>query len=341
MKVCKVNSLPLKEVIESLADCFNTTAKEKCGEYILEIPLEFGKGQIRGLNFDNGLGVIIYTCQFLEDIRIDFTVDDVHPVKYLYSVEGSIEHSFADESEKHIIKKNECAIVASKSKNGHILFFENSNNFEMISLEINRQKFLINTTCEIEDLASELQELFKDTTAKKKFYHDGFFSLEFKRLFADISNYSDKMLIRKFYLESLSLQIFVNQLIQFEDDLLNNSERTILRTNELNAIDEISNYIKDNLNEDLSISFISRKTGLNPNKLQMGFKYLYNTTVNSYINDKKLERACELLAFNNYNISEIVLKVGFESKSYFSKIFKNKFNMTPTDYRNQCNIKIN
>ncbi len=71
MKICKVNSLPLKEVIKSLAECIGVDYKESCGEYYLKIPSALGKGQIRGINFDNGLGIIIYQCEFYEDFRVD------------------------------------------------------------------------------------------------------------------------------------------------------------------------------------------------------------------------------------------------------------------------------
>lgn len=333
VKICKVSSLPINEVIEGLANSFEVTCKEKCGEYILDIPSRYGAGQIRGLNFDNGLGVIIYTCKFYSDIRIDFTVDDIHPIKYIYSLKGAIQHSFENELETHYLDQYKCAIVASESKNGHILFFEKDIEIKVVSLEINRRKFLVNAACQIDELGSQLQQLYQDTSAKRKFYHEGYFGLEFNELLTNISKYKDRMLIRKFYLESVGLQIFVHQLVQFEDDLLNDSERCILRVNELNSIEGISNFIKDNLTDDLSIVHISKRTGLNPNKLQIGFKHLYGTTVHDYIIKIKLEKACELMENHNLNVSDVAVQVGFDSKSHFSKIFKKKFNITPSAYQ--------
>jgi AraC-like DNA-binding protein len=269
-------------------------------------------------------------------VRIDFTVDDVHPVKYIYSVQGTIEHSFANEDEMHLIEQYQCAIIASKSKSGHILFFKKDTNIEVVSLEIDRKTFLVHTECEVEDLAAELQELYQDTTAKKAFYHKGFFGLDFKNLLDNMSKYSDKMLIRKYYLESVALQIFVNQLLQFEDDLLKDSESSILRINELKRIEDISQYIKDNLTGDLSINSISKKTGLNPNKLQLGFKYIHGSTINEFVTKARLDKALQLLQDPNLNVSDVVHQVGFDSKSYFSKIFKKKFELTPSAYKQIC-----
>ncbi|WP_046758923.1 helix-turn-helix domain-containing protein [Kordia jejudonensis] len=333
MKICKVNSLPLKEVIENLASCMNVEYYQSCGEYYLEIPSKLGKGQIRGINFDNGFGIIIYQCQFLEDVRIDFTVTDIHPIKYIYSLKGPIQHRFANENSIHEIKQNTCAIVASENTSGHVISFKKNMAIEIISLEINREEFLQNTYCEISGIAKELRELYKDVKANKTFYHEGFYGLGFKTLFADISKYENQKLIRKFYLESISLQIFVKQLVLFEDDQLNESDKTILRINELQRVEQISIYIEENLDQDLSITKLSQLTALNPNKLQKAFKYLYNSTVNEYITNIRLENSCKLLKDRELLVSEVALRVGISNYSYFSKIFKQKYKISPSDFK--------
>jgi len=333
MKICKVNSLPLKEVIKSLADCFSVDYSENCGEYFLSVPPDLGKGQIRGVNFNNGLGIIIYQCEFLRDVRIDFTVDDVHPVKYIYTVKGPIEHRFGNEDIVHRIEQYKCAIVASKSKNGHILFFQKNTSFEVVSLEIDRSKFLKSADCEINDVAGDLKKLYQDVKAKDVFYHEGFYGLEFKNLLSNMSRYENQKLIRKFYLESIGLQIFVNQLLQFEDDLLNDSDRTILRVNELNRVEELSTYILENIDKELSVASLSTLAGLNPNKLQLAFKYIFSKTVNEYVTTTRLEMSLKLLEDKNLNVSEVVLRIGFKSYSYFSKIFKQKYMVSPSTYR--------
>jgi len=333
MKVFKVNSLPLKDVIISLSKSFEVDYKESCDEYWLDIPSSYGKGQIRGVNFDNGLGVIVYDCCFRMDLRIEFTVDDVHPVKYIYSVEGKIQHTFANERENHSIEKYQCVIVASKQRNGHVLqFYKNLNN-KIVSLEIDRYRFINSTSCEIDSLVPELCDLFRDTKAEKTYYHEGYYGLQFREIFDNINRYQDRALARKFYLESIALNVFVNQLVEFEDDMLTEDNREVLRQNEVDAAEKLTEYIKHNSDKKLSIEHLSKKSGLNSNKLQKLFKYLYNTTVNNYINDRRLDKAMELLQDTNLNISEIALKTGFNNNSYFSKIFKKKLGVSPSVFR--------
>jgi len=333
MEVYKVNSLPLKDVVMSLAKSMNTNFSKKCEEYWVDIPDQLGSGEIRGVNFDNGLGIIFYNCRFKEDLRIEFTVDDVHPVKYIYSVLGKIKHTFANENVVHTIEKSRSAIVASKQQNGHILEFNKDTDIKIVSLEIDRNKFIENTVCEIDSLVPELKTVFLDTSAKETFYHDGYYGLIFKKIFEDIKKYENRALARRFHLESIALKIFVNQIVQFEDDLVNEESQSILRLVELESAEALVDYIKKNLNANLTIPELSERSGLNPNKMQKVFKYLYGRTVNDYITEIRLTSAVELFKTTKLNVSEVASKVGYDNKSYFAKLFKSHYDVTPSVFK--------
>ena len=47
----------------------------------------------------------------------------------------------------------------------------------------------------------------------------------------------------------------------------------------------------------------------------------------------QLEEACNLLKITNMQISDIAMEAGFNNVSYFSKIFKKKYQLTPKIYR--------
>lgn len=333
IKIFQVNSLPLKEVIEGLAASFEVPFFQKCSEYYLQLPSHIGTGEIRGINFDNGLGIISYKCRFNVDLKIEFTVDNVHPVKYLYAVSGPVSHSFATETVAHIVDQYKCAIVASQERNGHILSFGKNRDIHLISLEIDREKLIASAVCEIKDLTPRLKKLFSDVDAKEAFYHDGFYGLDFKKLLQGLSKFEDRSLIRKLHLESNALDIFVNQIILFEDDILNEGEKTILRTNELSRVESIATFIKNNLRAKHMLDQLAIKAALNQNKLQAGFKYLYDQTVTEFINHNRLIKASILLHNSELSINEIGMEVGLDNPSYFSKVFKKQFGITPKEFK--------
>ena len=75
--------------------------------------------------------------------------------------------------------------------------------------------------------------------------------------------------------------------------------------------------------------------GLSASKLQEGFKDMHGRTVNNFICHIRLLKAEQLLKNSDLNISEIVYSLGWSSRSYFSKIFKEKYNCTPSFYQEQ------
>lgn len=332
-KILKVSSLPLKDVIIDLSHEFKTDYTEKCTEYMLTVPEKWGSGEIRGIDFDNGLGIIIYQCRFDTDIQIRFTVDDVHPVKYIYTTTGPVSHSFSNENTIHHINEHTCAIVASKDHNGHVLYFNAEQQVNVVSLEIDREKFFRNTECAMDNLSAPLQELFNDFRAKKKFYHQGFFGVNFYAILDSIDSYEDKLLLRKLHLESQALNIFVNQIRLFEDDIKPDFHKTILRYNELKQVEKLGNLISNNIASDFSIEELSKESGLNPNKLQYGFKHVYNKTVREFIIVNRLEKAKHLLSTTDLSMNDIAGSIGIKSSSYFSKLFKNHFGITPLKYK--------
>lgn len=333
MKVFEVKSIPLKDVIISLANSFEVPYHHDCDEYSLEIPEHLGKGQIKGINFENGLALLIYKVKFKTTVRLEFTLDEIHPVKFINSVQGPMVHEFYNEGIQHTIDEYKCAIVASERKNGHIIEFCKDIMHEVISVEIERKTFTTKQACELEKWNSQLQKVLTDVKGINQFYHVENCGVFFKDILEDANNYQDFTIARKLNLQSITMQLFINQLAQFDDDKLKSRNRSILRIPELKKVEEYSMYIKENITKDLSIKNLSRESGLNPNKLQSGFKYLFNTSINQFIINIRLDQAKTLLKNKELSIISIAEEVGLESTSYFSKIFKKKYGITPKKYQ--------
>ena len=60
MRIIKVPSLPLVEVINDIAKALKTTSHKNYNEQILNLPPKIGTGSIRGINFEGGMGIIQY-----------------------------------------------------------------------------------------------------------------------------------------------------------------------------------------------------------------------------------------------------------------------------------------
>lgn len=63
------------------------------------------------------------------------------------------------------------------------------------------------------------------------------------------------------------------------------------------------------------------------------FKRVFGTTMTDYINDLRIARSAYLLSVSSYSLREICDLIGFNSLSYFNKLFKEKHNISPAKYR--------
>lgn len=339
MKVLNVSSLPIDKVMMDIAEQLQAPYTCECDEYFIEIPATLGSGIIYGIMLDDGMGLINYEVELKEDLEIHFTKDEVHPIKYIFCYSGIAYHHFANEmNEKHEIKTYQNVIVASEKHNGHILCLPAGIPIKLNSLEINRAGFKDRFHCPVNTLPESLQLLFADITASQAFFYSGQYSLQISDVINNMRAYQGNGFLRRMFLEAKGYELFALQLAQYIDDGLEDKSRTLLRRGEIDAVIKAGDYLKAHLGRYITTTELSNHVALNVNKLQAGFNYLYGKTINNFIQDYRLEEASRLLLGSEYNISEIAEMVGIHSKSYFAKVFKEKYGVTPkkfqTDYRN-------
>ena len=92
-------------------------------------------------------------------------------------------------------------------------------------------------------------------------------------------------------------------------------------------------YIKRHLSSKLSISEIAENAYVSKSTLAKHFSKELSMSVHEYISDALMFEAGQLLTQGTLSILEISEKFGFSDQFYFSKCFKQKFGMSPREYR--------
>ncbi len=100
------------------------------------------------------------------------------------------------------------------------------------------------------------------------------------------------------------------------------------------VIVNIKRYIKENLEEKLSLCFIAKQVGYSPNYCEALFKRETGNSILAYVNKERIEKSKLLIAEGLLPLKEIAEVVGFDDYNYFSRTFKNKTGYPPTKYRN-------
>lgn len=318
-------------IIPELANQLGVKYKSNLGEYSLKIPSELGSGKVQGINFPNGVGLYIIRANFSKQIELELTNDEVKPLRFIYCLEEEFKHKFEGDKDWQTIEQFQHLISAAKQEQVQKLQFSANIKTEICYLEIDRKKFQDYLSFELSEIKKDLYELFADVNGIKQICAKGYFSLEISNVINQILSYKGKGFPRTNYLGAKALEILSQMLVIYQSES-KPGEDEILKKADIEKIKLAADYIDNNLSSLENIPEISRIAGLNTSKIQEGFKILYNQTVNEYAKQKRLEKAIKLLAEGNKNISEVVLELGLSSRSYFSKIFKEKYGLNPKEF---------
>lgn len=98
-------------------------------------------------------------------------------------------------------------------------------------------------------------------------------------------------------------------------------------------------YIEKNYNQRICISDLSKMINVCDDYFIRMFKAATSRTPTAYITDVRLHQALRLLSLHQYSISEISDRTGFSSIQYFSRIFKERIGLSPSEYAKISDIK--
>lgn len=94
-------------------------------------------------------------------------------------------------------------------------------------------------------------------------------------------------------------------------------------------------YIQTNYNKTVTLEELAKISGYSKSRFSHLFAEETSSTPKSYQNNLRLNASREMLASTDKSIYEISFSCGFNDPFYFSRAFKQKYNLSPTQYRQQ------
>jgi two-component system response regulator YesN len=95
-------------------------------------------------------------------------------------------------------------------------------------------------------------------------------------------------------------------------------------------------YILDNVEKRIMLQEVAEYVCISPGYLSTLFRREYKQNLVDFINQTKIDLACELLRENKYRINEISYKLGFENAFYFTRVFRRRTGLTPSEYQSRA-----
>lgn len=101
-------------------------------------------------------------------------------------------------------------------------------------------------------------------------------------------------------------------------------------------IKKAHSVVIENLKDpEFKLEGLAKELNMSRASLNRKFKGLMDITPNDYIQAERLKRAAQMLKNGETRINEVCWSCGFNTPSYFTKCFKNKFGVLPKDFANK------
>jgi AraC-like DNA-binding protein/mannose-6-phosphate isomerase-like protein (cupin superfamily) len=231
---------------------------------------------------------------------------------FIYCENGSgwIEHK----SEKYQLRKNQAFIIPRNE--AHAYGSENSNPWSIYWFPFCGEN--------VSMFSSIIGKIITLNESDKSRYRDRF--LLFEEMYQNLEmGYSPENL----EYVSFCLRYFLASIKYL------NQYREIKNVKELDAIQKSILFMKEKLEEKITLKDIADNIGYSTSRLGSLFIQKTSYSPMDYYNQLRIQRACSYLQFSDLKLKEIAFRLGFYDPFHFSRAFKQEMEITPKEYRNR------
>lgn len=137
----------------------------------------------------------------------------------------------------------------------------------------------------------------------------------------------------KLEIDSLVLEFFSQVAGTITDTSIEKQIKTLSKAYRLTAVELAKEYINKNFTKDISLQEISTNSFISPFHFSRIFKKTTSFSPHQYLQNVRLKHGELLLKNSSLPVSDIAYTSGFSSTAYFATAFKQKYKMSPMQYR--------
>ena len=106
-----------------------------------------------------------------------------------------------------------------------------------------------------------------------------------------------------------------------------------IKSSQITTFNNFLKILEENFRRDEGVTFYADKMNMSERNLNIICKNNFQKSVSEIIETRKLIEAKNQLIHSDKTISEIGYDLGYNEKSYFTRVFRNKVSLTPTEFR--------
>jgi AraC-like DNA-binding protein len=96
---------------------------------------------------------------------------------------------------------------------------------------------------------------------------------------------------------------------------------------------DITTTVEDNITSPMSLAQLAELTGRSLSSFKRDFLAVYNMPPSTWVRQRRLEKARELLLNTTMTVTDVCYTLGFENLAHFSRLFKSRFGYSPSKSR--------
>ncbi|WP_053990809.1 AraC family transcriptional regulator [Mangrovimonas sp. TPBH4] len=135
--------------------------------------------------------------------------------------------------------------------------------------------------------------------------------------------------LKKPYLEAKVNELLIYLLANTNEDNFVEAQFKVPK-DDYQHLMEVENYIRHNLDKQLTIPELALIAGMNTSKLKHSFKAVFDTTIFKYITQLRMEKAKALIVHDGFTVSEAAFSVGYKHPQHFTAAFKKIYGCLPS-----------
>lgn len=145
-----------------------------------------------------------------------------------------------------------------------------------------------------------------------------------------------------FYINFLETKDTMTELISLELNILHSFLDRVRKVDHVPQnsplVDRTQRYIFQNLSENLTLKEIADALNVNPNYLSGVFAKENGVSITHFINQQRIKEAKELLCITRHSLMDISMLLGYNSQSYFTRVFKSMEGIGPREFRQKYQV---
>jgi AraC family transcriptional regulator, transcriptional activator of the genes for pyochelin and ferripyochelin receptors len=301
-----------------------------------------GKSIFEEISIWPGIKMIIADRECRLKMHVDFEIRNA-PISFCYSLSQRVLCTINNfQGKKKVTERlpGESVFAYLPNTRGTTQIIPN-NRIEGVSIHFDVHAFY-ELFSETPQCLKDLYSAYNDSTGKC-FYHQSRINGEILFILKQILRCPYAGEIRRLYLETKSLELVALKLAELGQN--GNASIPVLTRKDLERTKEAYHILIADLDRPPSLCSLSRRVGINRNKLNRGFREIYGDTVFNVLRNVRLSKAWSLLNQTDLSLSEIALSVGYNNQANFTTAFRKQFGKTPKTVRkdsfrcflSQCN----